>query len=347
VGLEGGEEGGLGGVVLAQGGTEQEEGLEMELLGGIVERQVMENAIGVEEGAVLLAGGVGVAVGDTAAEHLEEVALHLVEEIGTEDLVGIATGDFDIVGSTLEELEGEDVVEDGDAEGEPEGIAPGLDSDDGGVVALEEALADADEAALGGGVGGEGSEGVALAVLDEECDERTHLVLGEADGAATVVAHIVQVEASQGVPVFMEQEVNLPLGGAQKHEAMEIASQGVVGGLSRGQKGIGNEMEEGGLALLPAAFKGRLEQFVDDCRFRMTENIPEGFVLVETDCLKHSSSLPLRRAFVCIFSYPNGLRYRQRMPLSGALRMDPQYQAHIQTCLSLTSCQRNKNQRCL
>ncbi len=340
-GEEGGEEGGLGGLVLAEGGTEEEQGLEMELLGGIVERQVVENAIGVEEGAVLLAGGVGVAMEDTAAEDLEEVALHLVEEIGSEDLVGSTSGDFDIVGRTLEELEGEDVVEDGDAEGEPEGVALGLDGDNGGVVAFEEALADANEAALCGGVGGEGSEGVALAVLDEECDEGAHLVLSEADGAATTVAHIVQVEASQGVPVFVKQEVYLSFGGSQKHEAVEIAPQGVVGGLSRGQKGIGYEMEERGLALFLSALECRLEHFVDGSGLRMAEDVPEGFVLVETDGLKHSSSLPLRRAFGLHFSLPE----RSAIPAVYAVERCseegfPQYQAHIQTCLSLTSCRR-------
>ena len=105
----------LGLLVPAERGAEQHEGLEMGLLDGVVELQVVENAIGVEALLVLAARLVGITAEDGAAQDAEQFALHALDEIRLEQLVSLSAEDVDVGVGTLVELEGELVVEDGDA----------------------------------------------------------------------------------------------------------------------------------------------------------------------------------------------------------------------------------------
>ncbi len=297
-----GQKGGLQGLVAMEGCTEEHEGLEMQLLGRVVEGEVVEQGIGGELLLVALAGLVGLPAIDTPTEDVEEAMLHLTEEIGAEDLVDLAAGDFDIVGRALEEAQGYLVAENGDAEGQAELAMALAHLDDGGIVATEQALADMDKRG-GGDVGGNGPEGVLLAVLDEEGDEGTHLLLAEPDGTATVVAQEMQMEATLGVPVFAEEEVEVAPRGLDEHEAVEVATElpGIGGAL---EIFIRYDVEELASAVLLALRQYGLEQTVDHRGIGMEHHVPIGLVLVETDFLRHILSLPLLRAFLLFVAYP-------------------------------------------
>ena len=94
-----------------------------------------------------------------------------------------------------------------------------------------------------------GTEGEALAVLDEQGDEGRHLLLRQPDGLTVAGAAVVEVEASAAVPFTVEQTVDLVLGGLDKHEVVEDAAQGVVvvglvgGTAERGRRPL--QIEEG------------------------------------------------------------------------------------------------------
>ena len=217
----------LGLLILTERGAEQHEGLEMGLAVGGVELQVMEDAVGFEALSVLLPRLTGLAPTDAPLQDVEQFALHPFEEIGTEELVGLPPGDVDVGVGTLIEVEGELVVEDGDAQGQLEAVSRLYGLDDLGTVVLEESPPDVYRPLLER-VLTVGTEGETLAALGEQGDEGCHLLLVEPDGVSIAGAAVVEVETSAAVPVTIEQPVNLVPRRADEHKIVEDAAQGVV-----------------------------------------------------------------------------------------------------------------------
>ena len=214
-------------LVSAECGAEEQEGLEMGLLGDVVELQVVENAVGVQSFLVLTMGLLCLTSEDASPQDVEQLFLHALDEIGFEHLVYLSSGDVHIGVGTLIECQHELVVEHRDGQGELVTVLCLGDFLNRGLVILEESFLDVDGTLLER-VFSEGSEGESLAVFHDQGDERRHLLLGQSDGDTIACSQIMKMEASTAVPLTIEEFVDLMSGGLDEDEVVEEIAQGIV-----------------------------------------------------------------------------------------------------------------------
>ena len=212
--------------VAPKGGAEQQQCPEVVVRGGVVEPQVMEQAVGVQLLHVIAERSGGVAAKDAAAQDAEQVGLEDTNELRLEEVLHPAAN-LNVGHRAVVQLHHDLAVEQRDAQRQADAVRTVVYLKDGRLVVLEDAAPD-EYRLIGREILTVGREREALALLDEEGQQRLHLLMTDPYRGARPRAVVVQVQPTLTVPLTARQLGNLVSRGLDEHEAVQAGARAVV-----------------------------------------------------------------------------------------------------------------------